>query len=95
MENQARINKLLDRLNVQLAIRRRDRKKPKFAQKKEQLQHASLICKLFKKSLKIKMKEQYGAREMVFDDFIVLENYLITPAEQFIDVKNIDEVSFV
>ena len=95
MENQARINKLLDRLNVQLAIRRRERKKPKFAQKKEQLQHASLICKLFKKSLKIKMKPKFGAKVMIFNDFIVIENYLISPSDQFIDVKNIDEISFV
>lgn len=95
MENQARINKLLDRLNVQLAIRRRERRKPKLAQKKEQLQHASLICKLFRKSLKVKMASDFDSKEFVFNDFIVLENFVITPDDQFIDVKNIEEVSFV
>ena len=98
MENQSntdRINRLMDRLNLQLAQRRRNRKTPKLAQKKEQLQHASLICKLFKKTLKIKLKSKFGGREMIMEKFMVLENFLITPSEQFIDVSNIEEINFV
>lgn len=98
MENRtktARLNELMDRLNVQLALRRRKIRKPKFAQKQEQIKHASLICKLFRKSLKIKLKNNFGGKELIMDKFMVLENFLITPDEQFIDVAIIDEINFV
>ncbi|MEX0813509.1 MAG: hypothetical protein WD048_14920 [Chitinophagales bacterium] len=96
MENRTeRMNRLLDRLNVQLALKRRNRRKPKTAHKKEQLQHASLICKLFNKSLKVKLKANFASREMIIVDFMVLENFLITPNDNFIDLVNIDEITFV
>jgi hypothetical protein len=98
MENQPntnRINRLMDRLNLQLAQRRKNRRTPKLGQKKEQLQHASLICKLFKKTLKIKLTSKFGNKEMIMDKFMVLENFIITPKDQFIDVSNIEEINFV
>lgn len=96
MENRTeRITKLLDRLNTQLALRRRNRRKPRTAQKKEQLQHASLICKLFKKSLKVKLKPNFSSKEMIIKNFMVLENFLITPEDVFIDIVNIEEITFV
>lgn len=94
-DKQARMSEVMNRLNLQLAERRRNKRKPRLAQKKEQLSHASLICKMFNKSLRITLKEAFGSKELILKKFMILENFLVTPNNQFIDVENIEEVNFV